>query len=60
MIARILLLAGLALVTIGTAIVFVGVVSPSVFYPGVYLIEIGTLVLAVAGVLSVVRREAVE
>lgn len=48
----ILLPAGLSLATLGTAAVFVGVISAGLFYPGVFLIAIGMLVVMAAGVLN--------
>jgi hypothetical protein len=52
---RILLVAGLSLVTLGMALVAIGVLSASLFYPGVYLILAGTLGIAGAGVWFVAR-----
>jgi len=54
---KLLLPAGLALITLGMAVLFVGVISPALFYPGIYVIVIGMIVLAVAGVLSMLDRE---
>lgn len=54
---HVVLPAGLALITLGMAIVFIGVISPALFYPGIYLIAIGMVVVAVAGVLHIVVRE---
>jgi len=50
------LLVALMCVTLGTALVFVGVLSAAVFYPGVYLIAFGMFALIVAGVLSLLER----
>jgi hypothetical protein len=52
---RILLVAGLSLMTLGMALVAVGVLSASLFYPGVYLILAGTLAVAGAGAWFVMR-----
>lgn len=54
---HIVLLAGLALSTLGMAIAFVGILSPGLFYPGIYLIAAGLLVVAIAGVLYVTGPE---
>ena len=54
--ARMVLLVALMCVTLGTALVFVGVLSAAVFYPGVYLIAFGMFALIVAGVLSLLER----
>ncbi|HEX6559107.1 MAG TPA: hypothetical protein VF021_06575 [Longimicrobiales bacterium] len=53
------LLAGLAIVTVGMAILIIGVISPALFYPGVYLIAAGMLVTAIAGVLHIMGSERV-
>lgn len=52
---RVLLPVGLSLVTLGTAFVFVGVVSSGMFNVGIYLIEIGAADIAIAGILKMIR-----
>lgn len=52
-----LLPAGLALVTLGTAAVFIGVISSGLFYPGVVLIALGLLVVLAAGIVRAVAPE---
>lgn len=52
---RISLLLALSLVTLGTALVVMGVISPSMFNVGVYLIEIGVAGIALSGILHLVR-----
>ncbi len=54
--ARMVLLVALLCVTLGTAVVFVGVLSAAVFYPGVYLIAFGMFALIGAGVLALRAR----
>ncbi|MGQ0561754.1 MAG: hypothetical protein ACT443_07770 [Gemmatimonadota bacterium] len=49
---QIVLRAGLALATLGMVCVVLGVVSPGLFFPGVYLLAAALLALAVAGVLQ--------
>jgi hypothetical protein len=41
-----ILLGGVALATLGMALVTFGVVAPALFFPGVYLLAIGMLVSA--------------
>jgi uncharacterized membrane protein YqjE len=41
-----ILLGGLALATLGMALVTFGVVVPALFFPGVYLLAVGMLVSA--------------
>ena len=54
---RFLLPAGLALTTLGVAAVFVGVISSGLFYPGVFLIALGLLVVVVAGIVQLALPE---
>jgi hypothetical protein len=55
---QLLLPISLIMITLGTVLVFIGVLSASTFYPGIYLIAIGMLVLAVAGVWRMLKPEA--
>lgn len=50
MIADLVLIAAVALTTLGMAVVVLAVVSPGLFYAGVYLIDAGLLALAGAGI----------
>jgi hypothetical protein len=49
--ARFVLLAALALITLGMAIIVIATISPGWFYVGISLIDAGLLSLAVAGIL---------
>jgi hypothetical protein len=49
-----ILLAGLALATLGMALVAFGVAVPALFFPGVYLLAIGLAGSAVSAVMHVV------
>jgi hypothetical protein len=49
--ARLILLAALALATLGMAIVVFAVLSPGLFFAGVYMIDAALAALAIAGVL---------
>lgn len=46
----VLLRIAIAVTVVGMALVFIGVLTPSVFYPGCVLIAIGILGVAVSGV----------
>jgi hypothetical protein len=50
--ARFVLLAALALTTLGMAIIVLATIAPGMFYVGVYFLDAGLLSLAVAGVLQ--------
>jgi hypothetical protein len=49
--ARLVLMAGLMLATLGMASIVFGVVVPGLFFPGVYLLDAAVVVLIVAGVM---------
>jgi hypothetical protein len=49
--ARLVLIVALALATLGMAIVVFAVVSPGLFFAGIYLIDAALVALAIAGVL---------
>jgi hypothetical protein len=50
-----LVLAGVAGIGIGMALVIAGMVMPPLFRPGTFIIGLGMLVSAAAGVLAVAR-----
>jgi hypothetical protein len=54
--ATLFLRISLALMGVGTALVFVGVLSPALFKPGVTLIGLGFLGSAISGVLAIFLR----
>jgi hypothetical protein len=54
--AQIVLLAGLIAACIGMAMIFIGVLSPGLFYPGVFILGLGLLTSAVAGVIAITER----
>lgn len=49
------LLAGIGVLSLGMALVFVGVVVPGVFRAGLVLVTAGLVLCAAAGVLGVIR-----
>ena len=53
-IAEMVLLAGLAVMTLGMALVTFGVVATGLFFPGVYLLAFGLIATAVGAVLRLV------
>lgn len=50
-VTNIVLLAGLAVATLGMALVAFGVAAPALFFPGIYLLAIGLLASAAGAVL---------
>lgn len=52
--ARFVLLAALALITLGMAVVVLATIVPGMFYVGVYFLDAGLLSLAVASILHVI------
>lgn len=56
--ARFVLLAALALITLGMAVVVLATIVPGMFYVGVYFLDAGLLSLAVAGILHVISPPA--
>lgn len=50
--AEIGVLAGVLLTGLGMVLVFAGLLTPSAFFPGVYLVGAGLLVLAASGLLA--------
>ena len=53
----IVLLAGLAVLTLGMVLVVLGVIHGSVFLPGVTILSIGTAICAAAGIFASVRGD---
>ena len=53
-IAELVLLAGLAVMTLGMALVAFGVVATALFFPGVYLLAIGLIATAGGAVMRLV------
>ena len=53
-IAELVLLAGLAVMTLGMALVAFGVVATGLFFPGVYLLAIGLIATAGGAVMRLV------
>ena len=58
-IQQLILLAGLAVATLGMALVVFGVVVSSLFFPGVYLLALGLLAAAVGALLGAVGHRHV-
>jgi hypothetical protein len=52
--AELILMAGLAVMTLGMALVAFGVVATQLFFPGVYLLAIGLGATAIGAVLRLV------
>ena len=55
---QLILPVSLILLVLGMVLVVAGVIAASLFYPGVYLIAIGMLGVAAAGVIRVVTKPA--
>jgi hypothetical protein len=53
-IGELILLAGLAVMTLGMALVAFGVVATGLFFPGVYLLAIGLIATAAGAVVRLV------
>lgn len=54
--SKIVLPAGLIVATVGAAITFMGVLTPGFFYPGVFMLGIGLLTCAAAGIIAIAER----
>lgn len=52
--ARFILLAALALITLGMVVIMIATISPGLFYVGIYFIDAGLLSLAVGSVLYLI------
>ena len=50
--ARLVLMGGLLLATLGMASIVLGVIMPGLFFPGVYLLDAAVVVLIVAGIMQ--------